>query len=636
MSNPTGVLFVDPQAKPLSTVGQPQAGAYLLFYLTGTTTPANVYADGLLTTPLSQVPGTTQPSCTADSAGRFNPIYMDPAVIYRVQFYNAGGSKLQDTDPYVPPGVGNQASIGAVLFPRTGAESAASITPSFYWYPPGDVRRYGALGNGSTDDTAALQAAVAVLNATTSGNGIPEMVLTGFHPIATTLTITAAGSAVVGLTSSQSTCGLMQTNNVDTLVLQNVTPANGIRNCALRDFTIMSNTATPTAGRGLVANYCQNLQVSNFQVVSCFQGVNILGGFAQNWVNTLIFGAAGWTTRQIGTYCMRIEIGPANSIPSEITFSNFDWKGVTNVTNGTDFGIQMLSGDGIFFSNGHVGFAYTASISITTTAVPSFVDAIEFTNVYADGSFSGACTGVQIFGTVAGITNVKFNSCVLKNHTQHGANVSGTAASLIRFADTAVEGNGQFGLLFGPQSGISVIGCTLWNNNTANVGASGIVFAGTSVFRVESNLIYGNNFGSTGFNLPVGISVDNVSSGGSIIGNQFANCTTPIACAAGTTTFGLNRLLGAVPSVASAATLPNTYQGFDVVQVSGTTTISAGIAGANIAEAKVILNFTGAITVNTAGNLKLAGGGNQAFTAGSMLTLVNDGTFWREAARAVA
>ena len=50
----------------------------------------------------------------------------------------------------------------------------------------------------------------------------------------------------------------------------------------------------------------------------------------------------------------------------------------------------------------------------------------------------------------------------------------------------------------------------------------------------------------------------------------------------------------------------------------------------------MVLNFLGALTVNTAANIKLAGGANVAFTAGSMLTLVNDGAFWREAARAVA
>jgi hypothetical protein len=101
---PTGILFSDPQIKPLSATGQPQAGAYLLFFLTGTRTAADVYVDGLLTTPLSQTPGATQPSCTADSAGRFNPIYLNPATTYRVQMYTADGVKIEDADPYVPTG----------------------------------------------------------------------------------------------------------------------------------------------------------------------------------------------------------------------------------------------------------------------------------------------------------------------------------------------------------------------------------------------------------------------------------------------------------------------------------------------------------------------------------------------------
>lgn len=152
MTTPTGSLFNDPQAKPLSTIGLPQAGAYWLFYLTGTTTPTNVYADGLLTTPLSQVPGTTQPSCTADSAGRFNQIYLNPSTIYRVQLYNSLGVKLEDTDPYVPPGIPSSTTIGGLIFPVIAAEtavgfSAASLTLT---YPYGNMLRYGIVANSTS------------------------------------------------------------------------------------------------------------------------------------------------------------------------------------------------------------------------------------------------------------------------------------------------------------------------------------------------------------------------------------------------------------------------------------------------------------------------------------------------------
>jgi hypothetical protein len=159
MSTPTGILFFDPQSKPLSTTGQPQAGAYYLFYLTGTLTAANVYADGALSTPLSQTPGTTQPSCTADSAGRFNPIYMSPSVVYRVQLYSSVGVKLEDTDPYVVPGSPSATFIGAALYPPVTAEGATVVNGQYNY---GVVDRYGTNTTpGTTDITTAVNNALA-------------------------------------------------------------------------------------------------------------------------------------------------------------------------------------------------------------------------------------------------------------------------------------------------------------------------------------------------------------------------------------------------------------------------------------------------------------------------------------------
>jgi hypothetical protein len=50
--------------------------------------------------------------------------------------------------------------IGGLLYPRTANEIAAGITPTNYQYSPGNVKRYGALGDGVATDTTSLQEAL--------------------------------------------------------------------------------------------------------------------------------------------------------------------------------------------------------------------------------------------------------------------------------------------------------------------------------------------------------------------------------------------------------------------------------------------------------------------------------------------
>lgn len=156
---PTGILFYEPRAKPLSTIGLIQPGAYYQFYLTGTTTPTNVYADGGLVTPLSQVPGTG--GTTAASDGRLVPIYLNPSITYRVQLYSAVNTLLEDTDPFVPQPLPSQATIGQSLYPQTSSETTAGVTPVNYQYPSGTVDRYGTNTTpGTTDMSAAVRMAL--------------------------------------------------------------------------------------------------------------------------------------------------------------------------------------------------------------------------------------------------------------------------------------------------------------------------------------------------------------------------------------------------------------------------------------------------------------------------------------------
>ena len=280
---PAGILFSDPQIKPSSTTGQQRAGAYLLFFLTGTLTPANVYADGLLTTPLSQTPGSSQFSCTADSAGRFNPIYLDPAVIYRVQFFNSVGVKLDDTDPYISGGLASISAetIGKFIYPKTAAEISLSVTPTNFQYPADpciDPRRYGADPTGVSDSTTAVQTA---LNVAYTANGCVSIgnacnFLVG--PLSVTITgaanrgIRILGSSLVGsaLTAKSSICGALLTfttsNPATTLVESFV---------ILEHFSVYSGA--PVMGQhGISIQGVGSWQLSNVRVSGFDHGLSVV------------------------------------------------------------------------------------------------------------------------------------------------------------------------------------------------------------------------------------------------------------------------------------------------------------------------------------------------------------------------
>lgn len=72
------------------------------FYLSGTTTPVNVYSDSALATSLGSV-------VTLNSVGQFNNnggVYLDPANLYKIVVKNAAGTTVFTIDPYDPQGSG--------------------------------------------------------------------------------------------------------------------------------------------------------------------------------------------------------------------------------------------------------------------------------------------------------------------------------------------------------------------------------------------------------------------------------------------------------------------------------------------------------------------------------------------------
>jgi len=111
-----------PVLRAVDQNGAPMAGAKLQFYVTGTTTPTNVYSAANLSTPLSN-------PVAADAGGLFAPIYLDPSVTYRCQLMSAAGVLIRDIDPLGGPLALAAGSISAVMLAAGAALANLGYAP---------------------------------------------------------------------------------------------------------------------------------------------------------------------------------------------------------------------------------------------------------------------------------------------------------------------------------------------------------------------------------------------------------------------------------------------------------------------------------------------------------------------------
>lgn len=127
-------------------------GGKLHTYAAGGTTPATTWSDAAGSS------ANTNP-VTLDSNGTATVRLTAGQAYHFVLKDSTDTTTLWDQDNYQSSYL-TQSDIGGLLYPRTAAEIAASITPTNYSYAAGDIRRYGgSLSANATTNTAAIQAA---------------------------------------------------------------------------------------------------------------------------------------------------------------------------------------------------------------------------------------------------------------------------------------------------------------------------------------------------------------------------------------------------------------------------------------------------------------------------------------------
>lgn len=114
--------FVSPQQQFISFAGQPYAGGFLYFYVSGTSTPTPTYQDEGLTTP------NTNP-VQLDSAGDAGNIFLDPGIVYKVELTDSNNNPIWTFDPVIPTDSNTASGFSPIVSCNAAGTNSITLTP---------------------------------------------------------------------------------------------------------------------------------------------------------------------------------------------------------------------------------------------------------------------------------------------------------------------------------------------------------------------------------------------------------------------------------------------------------------------------------------------------------------------------
>lgn len=359
---------------------------------------------------------------------------------------------------------------------------------------------------GEADSTVAFTKMIAALNR----GDIKGFRINAVYNVNATFTITANG-AVISFDGVADAYAVVQLGNRDTFVFQAVNPAltndaGDLKGITLKNPTVWYQPA-PTAGRAFVFNKCHRMYIDNMDVRNTFQGVDIIGG-GETFIDGIsVLSGYQWTAQMPGSFGMRFAASPyggggrAISIPTAIEISNYDIYGNTNTVagvpdNALEHAIITQALDGVWFSNGHCGFAYNSDLYLNPQAAANtFITDLKFTGGYFDGNFctgQGVTSGGSASTTVSGIY---FDNCVSRIHGGgaggHGVNLnSGVPITDFQWRGGAITGNSGYGFI-GANLIDPVVDALIQNNNLSNTSANGVDLSNITRGRVACSVVGG-------------------------------------------------------------------------------------------------------------------------------------------------
>ena len=520
------------------------------------------------------------------------------------------------------------ASTGSTLVGTTnGSTGSVTRTVASKLNDTVSVKDFGAVGNGVTDDTAAIQAAI---NYAISSGGIRLNIPKGTYIVSSTIALAGLNNTFI--------YGDGQDN---TIIKTNATTGDVFYNSGMsfyntfRDFSITSSV-TRTSGAMIHVKGERRSMFDRLKISKHFDGINFEGAEITFLKNSIIVDPTGaGTAIIIGSTVLQQSV-------SALCLDTVTTRGTSDTISSPivgNYGIWVHQSDAIYAVNCDIGGNAINDMLIDGGAFPQGRNANHyFQQCWFDATAGGDCVkvtgsgslvncsfdncwisgggilapynneacGIYLDAITQGYQNIQFTGCKMHSSAGAGVYINTPNADFI-FTGCYIGVNGKsattnkygvFNNNASPQFvGAQFVGCRIAGNGT------------DGVLDVYSNANSRFNFWSGCY---IGSEVSDIGSYNQYSGIQQKQTTVAYTIASATQ-----------PRISPAATF---------VVVTGTTNIS-GIY-ATFAGHQITLKFAAALVViDSAINLQLAGHFTTA--ANSTITLVCDGATWFEVCRSI-
>ncbi len=426
----------------------------------------------------------------------------------------------------VAPSAAQAQTCTSPCYPQTAVELAAGITPTNTSYLPGDIRRYGALVDGSTDDAAANQKALK-LSAT-----YPMTVPGGTSIVGTTLTAPSGSRIVMDATAvlkAKSTLvgPVLYLNTIDNSQIRGGKidgsdagmGTYGLyiyqsTNVAVNDLWVTAAKGNGVEVDGTSGTHCTDISLSDcrleanfgsgitftytddFRMEDCYLKGNSIGMESGACTRVAIVGCQAFSNTNdgiaVGDSCAFVTISGCTSAYNGAEGINID--GCTNSTISGNTSYQNLIG--ISCWNRSPGNSNAGHNAITGNTVRDcylgIILADSQANVAITGNVVRTC-GANYSGTKSGSGNhgLYIQSCddfnvtgnMIANNTYDGIYVNSAVGGQIN--SNYIISNGHYGIELEAGSGI---GRLQLSDNTIKTNGDGVTYKAGLYNRASSNV----------------------------------------------------------------------------------------------------------------------------------------------------